>query len=117
MTNQDPRERLSGTIDGAKSWGGNPTTSYLSGDNRTVFWGRNDVILEGDKRVMYYSVYSVDETGHRELVWRSGPGVGQALLAVDWGYLVLTYRERTGDGSADRRVVIPKFVRRKYVDG
>lgn len=112
----DARNTLRGTIDANRAWSGNPPSSFLSGDNETVFYGRNEKCpVERDgKRVyeLWYTVWSIDAAGVITERLRIGPDAGQGLIAVDWGYLILTIYRKSGDGQPADRIVVPGWVRR-----
>ncbi len=101
---------LSGAINGAIAWGGNPPNSVPSADG-SVFWARNEKV----GATLFYSVYRQGTDGALTLAWRSDPqptGTGQGVLAQQPnGQLVATYFIVVGDGQAARRSLpIPGYV-------
>jgi hypothetical protein len=103
----DPRNVQPGFSDVGRDWSGNPPTSHLSGDG-SVFWGVN---IKDTSGVMWYIVYSVAADGTRTPRLKLGPNGGQGALAVDAGYLILSYFEQVSDGQPKRRIAVPGWVR------
>jgi hypothetical protein len=103
----DPRNRLSGKINGNRAWSGNPPSSFLSG-NGCVFYGRNEKDSTG---ALWYAVWSVAPSGAVTEHLRIGPNAGQGLLAVDASYLMLTIYRLAGDNQPAERIAVPGWVR------
>jgi hypothetical protein len=103
----DIRNSFPGSTGGFQAWGGNPRTSYLSGDG-SMFYGMN---VKDASSVMRYLVWSVATDGHITERLRLGPNAGQGTLAVDRTFLILTLFELVDNGQRTRRIAVPGWVR------